>query len=128
MSAALIAAALTALASPAMAPTTAAVTTILPAPDARAAPPSSLPGLDRSSISSPCLGLTQKTADARGAKFKRLDQLPWGLVEHAVLRSVGGCPVREVVYQGQVYWVEPASPGRFDRVQPLTLQAAPTQK
>lgn len=118
MSAALIAAALTALTAP----------TIEPALGARAGPPSNLPGLDGARIPASCRVLTQKTADSRGAKFKRLDELPWGLIEHAVLRSVAGCPVREVIYQGQVYWVEPASPGRIEQVQPLIAQPAPKQK
>jgi hypothetical protein len=45
-----------------------------------------------------------------------------------VLRSVAGCPVREVVYQGQTYWVQQQAVVGFERVQPLTLQAAPDKK
>ncbi len=113
MSAALIAAVMTTLTAPAV-----AVTTTEPALGARAGPPSSLPNLDRNGIPGSCRTLTQKTADSMGAKFKRLDELPWGLIEHAVLRSVGGCPVREVVYQGQTFWVE-APQGQLDRANPM---------
>jgi hypothetical protein len=68
-----------------------------------------------------CARLIQQTADDGRAKFKRLDQLPWGLIEHAVLRSVGGCPVREVVYQGQTYWVQ--TPQAFvERADPMGLR------
>ena len=64
----------------------------------------------------------QRVSDQRGTEFKRLDQLPQGLLEHAVLRSISGCPVREVVYQGRTYWVEPAPPSTVDgpaQIQPL---------
>ena len=37
--------------------------------------------------------------------LQRLDQLPWGHLEHAVMRTVFGCPVAEVVAGGQVYYV-----------------------
>ncbi len=70
----------------------------------------------------------QKVSDQRGVAFKRLDELPWAVLEHAVLRSVGGCPVREVVYQGRTYWVEPAAPSTNERITPAIGQTAPTQK
>lgn len=65
-----------------------------------------------------CTRLTEKTAYETGAQFKRLDELPWGLLEHAVLRSVGGCPVREVVYQGRTYWVPGTAP-QVNRANPM---------
>jgi hypothetical protein len=51
--------------------------------------------------------------------FKRLDQLPRGLLEHAVWRTVGGCPVREIVFGGQTYYLSSASP-RLERLDPAT--------
>jgi hypothetical protein len=104
MSAALIAAALTALAAPASAGLD----------NAAVRPADLLADLQKSQEA--CAHISQKTVDQHGAKLRRLDQLPWGLIEHAVLRSVGGCPVREVVYQGQVYWVPGTAPrvGRAD--------------
>ena len=44
----------------------------------------------------------------------RLDQLPPGVLEHAVLRTVAGCPVREIVWNGQTYYVAPAGPAVLD--------------
>ena len=41
--------------------------------------------------------------------LKKLDELPRGWLEHAVLRMVGGCPVREIRYEGQTYYVGPAT-------------------
>jgi hypothetical protein len=63
-----------------------------------------------------CQALEQKTAqDGAGAQFRRLDQLPPGLLEHAVLRTIAGCPVREVRYQGRTYYLQPSIP----RMEPL---------
>jgi len=42
--------------------------------------------------------------------LKRLDKLPTGLLEHAVWRTVGGCPVREVVINGQTMYLTSPSP------------------
>jgi hypothetical protein len=45
-------------------------------------------------------------ADQLGSvQLRRLDQLPWGHLEHAVFRTVFGCPVAEVVMDGQTYYV-----------------------
>ena len=123
MSAALIAATLTAIAAP----------TIVGTPaygglDTRMVAPWNSPALDRDRLGESCQTLAQKTADRFGARFKRLDQLPWGLVEHAVLRSVGGCPVREVVYQGQTYWIQPQPVVGLERVAPVSPRTGPTQK
>ena len=51
--------------------------------------------------------------------FKRLDQLPNGVMEHAVWRTVGGCPVREIVFQGQTYYLSATDP-QLERLDPAT--------
>jgi hypothetical protein len=38
--------------------------------------------------------------------FKELGELPPGLLEHAVNRLVNGCPVREIVFGGQTYYLD----------------------
>ena len=55
-----------------------------------------------------CAKLLDKTVAPDGVPFRKLNELPPGLLEHAVLRSVNGCPVRELVYGGQAYYVGPA--------------------
>jgi hypothetical protein len=106
MRAVLIAATLAAIAAPA----SAGLDTALIRP--------SNPLLDQHRSQEACTRMIQQTADDGRAKLKRLDQLPWGLIEHAVLRSVGGCPVREVVYQGQTYWLQGTQP-QVDRANPM---------
>ena len=51
--------------------------------------------------------------------FRRLDQLPNGVLEHAVWRTVGGCPVREIVFEGQTYYLAAANP-QLERLDPAT--------
>ncbi len=65
-----------------------------------------------------CAALVSKTSASDGVPFRRLDQLPQGVVEHAVLRSVEGCPVREVSYGGRTYYVGPSIPRR-ELVKPI---------
>jgi hypothetical protein len=67
---------------------------------------------DQASPALACAALQHKVADLGLAQFKRLDQLPAALLEHAVLRTVEGCPVREVIVQGQVYYTQPSVPER----------------
>jgi hypothetical protein len=71
-----------------------------------------------------CQRMTAQTVAPNGVPFKKLNELPWGVLEHAVWRKVGGCPVREVVYKGQTYYVgsslptvdrSPAVEGRYTR-------------
>jgi hypothetical protein len=64
-----------------------------------------------------CKALEQKTAHEGAVQFRRLDQLPPGVLEHAVLRTVAGCPVREVRYRGQTYYVSPSIP-KFQTLTP----------
>ena len=67
-----------------------------------------------------CAKLGTQTVAPDGVKmFRRLDQLPRGVMEHAVWRSVGGCPVREIVFGGQTYYVASATP-RLERLDPAT--------
>jgi hypothetical protein len=60
---------------------------------------------------------TQTVAPDGVRMFKRLDQLPKGVLEHAVWRSVAGCPVREIVFEGKTYYVASANP-QFERLDP----------
>jgi hypothetical protein len=65
-----------------------------------------------------CSRLATQTVAPDGVRiFKRLDQLPWGVLEHAVWRTVSGCPVREIVFGGQTYYVASSSP-RIERLDP----------
>ena len=57
-----------------------------------------------------CAALTTKTVAPDGAPIKRLDQLPPGLIENAVLVSLNGCPVREIRDGGRHYYVGPSIP------------------
>jgi len=57
-----------------------------------------------------CAKLLTQTAAPDGTPFRRLDQLPPKIEEHTVWRTVGGCPVREVVWQGQTYYVGSSNP------------------
>lgn len=52
----------------------------------------------------------QATAPDGVKMFRRLDQLPRGVMEHAVWRTVAGCPVREIVFDGETYYVTSADP------------------
>ena len=57
-----------------------------------------------------CAKLLTQTAAPDGTPFRRLDQLPPKVEEHAVWRTVNGCPVREVVWEGQTYYVGSSNP------------------
>lgn len=64
-----------------------------------------------------CSDFQVKTAWSNGGKATKLADLPPGLMEHAVLRSIHGCPVREIVYAGGTYYlgvpdsgIEPVAP------------------
>jgi hypothetical protein len=54
--------------------------------------------------------MTQKTVAPDGVPFFKLNELPPGIAEHAVWRTVAGCPVREIVYRGQPYYIGPSIP------------------
>jgi len=57
-----------------------------------------------------CTRLMTNTVAPDGTPFRKLNELPWGVFEHAVWRQVDGCPVREVVYKGQTYYVGSSPP------------------
>jgi len=65
-----------------------------------------------------CAALMNHAVGPGGVVFKKLNELPPGAAEHAVWRTVAGCPVREVVHQGRTYYLDPAVP-RLDN-RPLT--------
>jgi len=72
-----------------------------------------------------CAKFATRTVAPDGVRFfRRLDQLPWGVMEHAVWREVDGCPVREIVFGGQVYYMASASP-RIERLDPATAAPPP---
>jgi hypothetical protein len=52
-----------------------------------------------------CAKLETQTVAPDGVPFRKLNELPQAAVEHAVWRTVSGCPVREVKWQGQTYYV-----------------------
>lgn len=57
-----------------------------------------------------CAKLETRTVAPDGTPFRKLNELPPGVIEHAVWRKVEGCPVREVVWRGQTYYVGSAEP------------------
>lgn len=66
-----------------------------------------------------CARLSNETVAPDGVKlFKKLNELPKGVLEHAVWRTVAGCPVREIRYQGETWYVTSNNPVLDDR--PLT--------
>jgi hypothetical protein len=66
-----------------------------------------------------CAKLDNQAVAPDGVRiFKKLNELPWAMLEHAVWRTVGGCPVREIVFAGQTYYLTSASP-RVERLDPI---------
>ena len=66
--------------------------------------------VDKGASTPACAKLLTQTLAPDGTPFRRLDQLPPKIEEHAVWRTVSGCPVREVVWQGQAYYVGSSNP------------------
>lgn len=64
-------------------------------------------------VAAACANLTNLTVAPDGTPFRKLNELPPGVFEHAVWRSLNGCPVREVVYDGRTYYVQ-SSPPRLE--------------
>jgi hypothetical protein len=64
-----------------------------------------------------CQKSAVKTLGPAGSAVQKLGDLPPGVEEHAVLRIVNGCPVREIVYAGQTYWLD-VQPGQLERLDP----------
>lgn len=66
-----------------------------------------------------CARLDSQTVAPDGVRiFKKLNELPWAVLEHAVWRRVGGCPVREIVYGGQTYYLTSGNP-QIERLDPV---------
>ena len=51
---------------------------------------------------------------------KKLGDLPPGLVEHAVNRLVNGCPVREIAWGGQTYYLD-MPVAKLERTDPVVF-------
>ena len=51
-----------------------------------------------------CRALEMQTSQIGTVPLKRLDQLPQGVLQHAVLRSINGCPVAEIVLNGRIQY------------------------
>jgi len=66
-----------------------------------------------------CAKLDSQTVAPDGVRiFKKLNELPWGVMEHAVWRTVGGCPVREIVFGGETYYLASGNP-QIERLDPV---------
>ncbi len=61
-----------------------------------------------------CARLTTQTVAPDGIPLRKLGDLPGAIMEHAVWRTVAGCPVREIVYEGQTYYVDGPIPRVVD--------------
>ncbi len=79
------------------------------APSASAAAPPAIPSQAKDGFASPsldegerdkCLNPSVRQAEEQaGNRARRLDQLPPGRLEFAVLREVGGCVIRAMVHE-----------------------------
>jgi hypothetical protein len=69
------------------------------------------------SLPAACASQTTKTVGPDGARLWKLTELPPALQEHAVWRTVNGCPVREIVYAGQTYYIEGGEPQIEERLE-----------
>jgi hypothetical protein len=76
------------------------------------------PNAQADAFAAACAPLMDHTVAPDGTPFRKLNELPPGIYERAVWRVVNGCPVREVVYKGQAYYIGPSIP-RLD-ARPLT--------
>jgi hypothetical protein len=100
------------------------VTTVVTSPDAippgaHMPDPSTVPLAQRSALAAgACARLATQALAPDGVPLKKLGELPPGLLEHAVWRTVGGCPVREIVFAGQTYYVQGSSP-QVERIDPV---------
>ncbi len=95
--------------SPLLFATALAVTSPIQAqPDAVARPPvfKFLPRAGLMASQQECDQTLSKTLGPDGLPLKKLGDLPRALEQHAVLRMVRGCPVLEVVYEGQIYYFQ----------------------
>jgi hypothetical protein len=88
-------------------------------PDAHFPDAATLPLLQRNALAAgACAKLDTQTVAPDGVRiFKKLNELPWGVMEHAVWRTVSGCPVREIVFRGETYYLAAGTP-RVERLNP----------
>ena len=70
-----------------------------------------------------CSQFGLQAVDPGGSGLKKLGDLPPGLLEHAVLRIVQGCPVREIVFAGQTYYLG-VSGGQLEPIDPVARRPA----
>jgi hypothetical protein len=80
------------------------------APSGASGPPLAPPPLLHPPVALACAHLANRTAGPHGAPFRRLGDLPPAQLEHAILRSIGGCPVREIVLPGGVRYIPDGNP------------------
>ncbi|HEY4031424.1 MAG TPA: hypothetical protein VGM25_13830 [Caulobacteraceae bacterium] len=91
----------------------------------------STPIIQANPYTAACATLATQTVGPDGVPFKKLNELPWGVLEHAVWRTVGGCPVREVIWRNHPYYVGPSiprlenGPDTVDRTQRRTRYFTP---
>lgn len=71
-----------------------------------------------------CSEFAVKTAWSNDGKVTKLADLPPGLLEHAVLRTIHGCPVREIVSAGGTYYLG-VPDTHVEGVSPALTPAAP---
>ena len=62
-----------------------------------------------------------QTLGPNGAPITKLGDLPPALEEHAVLRTIHGCPVREIVSGGRTYYLD-APTGGLERLNPTAYR------
>lgn len=84
-----------------------------------------LPRLTAPAPAAACAKFATQAVAPDGVRFfKKLNELPWGVIEHAVWRTVSGCPVREILYEGETWYLAsnppqlesgPATEGRMRR-------------
>ncbi len=71
-----------------------------------------------------CNRSTTKTAGPPSSQTKKLGELPPGVEEHAVVRMINGCPVREIVTAGGTYYLD-APTGGLERAPVAWVTKAP---
>ena len=90
-------------------------------------PPGSLSKLEHDKLAFEgklCVRPPVKTSGPGNSKVQKLGDLPPGLLEHAVNRLVNGCPVREIVSGGGVYYLD-APTGGLERADPVAYTTKP---
>lgn len=75
----------------------------------------SAPDAGDSAAVSACRDLVAHADDLGPIQLRRLNELPSGVLVHAVYRVVRGCPVAEVLVMGETYYV-PSIVQREDRL------------